>query len=156
MIYTAPVTIPDWGWEHSVFLAGTIDMGNSVDWQDETARTLDKFGFNVFNPRRHDWDSSWEQKIENEQFNKQVTWELDCLGRANYRIFNFVPGSQSPITLLELGLYIDKPGTFVVCPEGFWRKGNVDIVSNRFGRKVYGSLDAALTELIRKYAHLTI
>jgi hypothetical protein len=38
----------------------------------------------------------------------------------------FDPKGQSPITLLELGLFHDKD-IIVCCPEGFWRKGNVDV-----------------------------
>ncbi|MBB6240061.1 hypothetical protein HDC90_004723 [Pedobacter sp. AK013] len=60
----------------SMFLAGTIDMGHSVDWQQEfihqanQEETLDDVV--VFNPRRKSWDHSWTQSIENVQFCEQV------------------------------------------------------------------------------------
>lgn len=127
----------------SVFLAGTIDMGNSVNWQAEAAYKLTD-QFNVFNPRRKDWNSSWQQKITNPQFKEQVDWELDGLDQADYILMYFLPGSQSPITLLELGLYAETGKLHVVCPEGFHRKGNVDIVCDRFGIPLYTNLDDAI------------
>ena len=60
-------------WERpSIFLAGTIDMGNSIDWQTETIKRLADRDVNVFNPRRDGWDSSWVQREDNEQFRSQV------------------------------------------------------------------------------------
>ncbi len=45
----------------------------------------------------------------------------------------FDPNTKSPISLLELGLYAASDKLTVCCPEGFWRKGNVDIVCERYG-----------------------
>jgi hypothetical protein len=127
----------------SVFLGGSIEMGKAVDWQTELATSLQDCSDDLilFNPRRDNWDSSWEQKIDNPQFNEQVTWELDHLDKADAIIFYFQPGTQSPITLLELGLYADTGKCVVVCPEGFWRKGNVDIVCERYGVPQLKSVD---------------
>jgi hypothetical protein len=47
----------------------------------------------------------------------------------------FVPGTISPISLMELGLFANK--CVVYCPEGFERKGNVDIVCQRYNIPVY-------------------
>lgn len=47
------------------------------------------------------------------------------------------PGSQRPISLLELGLYARTKKLLVVCPDGFWRKGNVDIVAERYHIDTY-------------------
>ncbi len=46
----------------------------------------------------------------------------------------FDPDTKSPITLLELGLIVrDKPTRLIVyCPEGFYRKGNVDIICRKY------------------------
>lgn len=121
--------------ERSVFLAGTIDNGNSVDWQREVMEQLRGKVDHIFNPRRPDWDASWEQREDNPQFNVQVTWELDHIRKATQVLMYFAPGSLSPITLLELGIAAaEAPEKMVVCcPEGFWRKGNVDILCTRYG-----------------------
>jgi len=36
---------------------------------------------------------------------------------------------------------------WVVCPEGFWRKGNVDLVCVRTGQPVFDSLDEGVRAL---------
>lgn len=124
----------------SFFLAGSIEMGSAEDWQKDMEVFLSGLGFNVFNPRREDWDSSWEQKFENPQFYQQVNWELDALENADHILFYFAPGTKSPISLLELGLYAHSRKIFVVCPEGFWRRGNVEIVCNKYGIRLFESL----------------
>lgn len=117
----------------SVFLAGSIEMGKAVDWQTRVAQELADSDVTVLNPRRDDWDSSWIQTIDNPQFYQQVKWELDALDQADLIAMYFDPATKSPISLLELGLYADTGKLLVCCPEGFWRKGNVDIVCYRHG-----------------------
>ncbi len=67
----------------NIFLAGTIDMGNSEDWQQQVINAffekMPDANLSIFNPRRKNWDNSWSQSIENEQFSEQVNWELDAL-----------------------------------------------------------------------------
>jgi hypothetical protein len=128
----------------SIFLAGTIDMGNSVDWQ---ASTVDLIGsgvrekYNIFNPRRTDWDSSWVQDYSNPQFYQQVSWELNALETADIILFFFASGSLSPISLLELGLHAQNDKLVaVVCEDGFSRKANVEIVCDRYNIPMYKSI----------------
>jgi hypothetical protein len=123
-----------------IFLAGSIEMGAARDWQTEMSWDLKEYQDDILllNPRRQDWDSSWEQKIDNPQFNEQVTWELDMLDAADVIVFYFDPNTKSPVTLLELGLHAPtRKHKFVYCPEGYWRKGNVDIVCKRYGIPVF-------------------
>ena len=108
-------------------------MGKAIDWQTKVTEGLSDLDVTILNPRRDDWDSSWEQKIENPQFNEQVTWELDALDKADVIALYFDPATKSPISLLELGLHAKDTKLIVCCPEGFWRKGNVDIVCHRHG-----------------------
>lgn len=134
-------------WEVTVFLAGSIEMGTAEDWQSRVEREFsDIEELVLLNPRRDDWDSSWEQSLANPQFMEQVMWELESLERADKILMYFSPGTKSPITLLELGLFVGRD-IYVCCPEGFWRKGNVDIVCHVYHRHVSGSLDATLEKL---------
>jgi len=134
--------------QKSIFLAGSIDMGNAVDRQQEIITHFkENETFCFLNPRRKDWDSSWEQTIENKHFNEQVTWELDALEQADLIVFYFVPTSQAPISLLELGLFAKNKNVVVCCPTGYWRKGNVDIVCQRFGIKQVESLEELMKEI---------
>lgn len=132
--------------ECSVFLAGTIEMGNSKDWQAEAIEVLQDSCSIIYNPRRDDWDSSWTQDIDDPNFNVQVNWELEHIEQADFVLMYFDPTSKSPISLLELGfLAASAPHkVWVCCPEGFYRKGNVDIVCNRYGIVQFDTLDEIL------------
>lgn len=136
-VIKAPRPLPKKGLKNfripSVFLAGSIEMGKAVDWQSAITQALNEESVIVLNPRRDDWDSSWEQKIENKQFKEQVDWELNALEYADIILMYFDPATKSPISLLELGLFAETGKLIVCCPDGFWRKGNVDIVCERYG-----------------------
>jgi hypothetical protein len=137
---------------HRVFLAGTIDMGNSENWQQKVVDELTDTDVILLNPRRDDWDSSWVQSIDNVQFNEQVTWELTNITHADTVIFYFAPDSVSPITLMELGYVLGRndynpQNILVCCPEKFWRKGNVDIMCKREGVQVYTDIDSLISNI---------
>jgi hypothetical protein len=133
----------------SIFLAGSIEQGSAEDWQakvtEHIANEIKTFKeqYYIFNPRRVDWDVSWEQSIDNPQFNEQVSWELTALDISKKILMYFDPNTKSPISLLELGLYANSRKLLVCCPNGFWRKGNVDIVCKRYEIPLYTDLDRA-------------
>lgn len=141
--YRAPSAKP------SVFLGGSIEMGSAFDWQTEARERLYGFSSLLFNPRRADWDSTWEQTIDHPEFNAQVHWELDRIAQADFVLLHFEANTKSPITLQEHGICsVLKPErTFVSCPEDFWRRGNVQIVSERASMPFYSDLDDALSGL---------
>lgn len=138
-IITSPERTPLFSDTRLIFLGGSIEMGKAEDWQARLGEFIECLDPSVViaNPRRVDWDSSWVQSIEHKEFKEQVDWELDHIERADLAVFYFQPGTQSPITLLELGKHIERhdaaQSTLVCCPTGFWRKGNVDIVCHRRG-----------------------
>lgn len=134
----------------SVFLAGSIEMGKAEDWQVRLESLLSENGVTIFNPRRDNWDPSLEQKASNPEFRGQVEWELDALDMADYIFMYLSPGTISPISLLELGLYASSDKLIVCCPEGFHRKGNVDIVCERHGIPQVGSIEEFVTLFIRE------
>ena len=149
-VYTPPA-YPPVGLVPSVFLGGSIEMGRATDWQEQAIDMLSPHFKAIYNPRRADWDSSWVQSASNPNFNGQVTWELGHIERATFSLFHFEAGTMSPITLLELGLAAQskEPGrVFVSCPEGFWRRGNVEIVAERYGLHFGDDLLDTLTALI--------
>ena len=85
MIFTPPQNISTRNrLKKSVFLAGSIEMGSAEDWQKSLGEWLSEKNYNVFNPRRTDWDSSWIQSYENPQFSQQVKWELNSLDKADW------------------------------------------------------------------------
>jgi hypothetical protein len=130
----------------SVFLAGSIDNGAAVDWQVEaTDQLADLEGIAILNPRRDDWDPTWDASMANPLFRQQWDWENDGMDAASVVFYYFAPGTKAPITLLELGLYIKTRKRIVVCcPPGYWRKGNVDLICARHGVRVYEELGRAI------------
>jgi hypothetical protein len=62
---------------------------------------------------------------------------------------NFLPDTKSPISLLELGLYASSGKMLVCCPEGFWRKGNVDIVCEKYNVRVFDNIKDLTDNLIK-------
>ncbi len=129
-----------------IFLAGAIDMGKAEDWQKIVVSELNDFNVTILNPRRDDWDSSWEQVAENPEFAQQVNWELDGMNAANLILFFIGKKSKAPVTLLEIGLHAGDD-IMMCCEEGFYRKGNVDIVCKRHGVPVYEDLTIMLDDL---------
>ena len=131
----------------SVFLGGSIEMGKAEEWQKRVIKELQEYPFLFLNPRRDDWDSSWTQNISNPMFKEQVTWELDSLEFADIIVMYFDPKTLSPISLLETGLHAKSKKLIVYCPTGFWRKGNVDIVCEKYGITMVNSFGEIITQL---------
>ena len=125
----------------SIFLAGSIEMGAAEDWQATLGKWLLSQNYNIFNPRREDWDSSWIQSYEDPHFNQQVKWEMNALDKADYIIMYLDPATKSPLSLLELGLHAHSGKLFVVCPDGFYRKGNVEVVCSVHDIPLFNTLD---------------
>jgi hypothetical protein len=141
--------------EISVFLAGSIEQGRAEQWQQETTTWFANqlaicHRLIILNPRRKDWETM-EQSESNKVFRGQVEWELDAQERADFVMLYFDPATKSPISLLELGLFHHK--MLVCCPNGFWRKGNVDIVCQRYGVPMYPDLQSLRRAVCEKVAY---
>lgn len=125
-----------------VFLSGSIGQGGARDWQSRLIRELTDLNAVILDPRRDDWNATWRVEADEPQFRRQVEWELQALEQAEVIVMCFEPTAQSPITLLEFGLYAKSGRLIVFCPEGFWRKGNVDITADYYGVKQVDSFEA--------------
>jgi hypothetical protein len=134
----------------SVFLAGSIEMGAAENWQAQVTTGLDDLDIVILNPRRQAWDASWEQSIRDPRFKEQVEWELSGLEQATLIAMYFAPQTKAPVTLLELGLTVDGGNLLVCCPEGYWRRGNVEVVCQRYGVPFFDSLAKLVSEIRRR------
>jgi hypothetical protein len=134
----------------NIFLAGSIEMGVAEHWQKRVIDALSDKPIRFLNPRRDDWDSSWSQDIHNDEFVEQVIWELTSLEQSHLVIMYFDPKTKSPISLLELGLHAKEQKLIVLCPEGFWRKGNVDVVCEYYGINQVDTFDE-LIEFLKNH-----
>ena len=131
-----------------IFLAGSIELGAAEEWQQRVVNALaDVTNIVILNPRRDDWDNSWQQRAEDPRFSEQVNWELDMLDAADIVVMYLVPGTRSPISLLELGLCARSGRLKVCCPEAFWRRGNVEVVCGRYHIALFETLDDLIADL---------
>ena len=97
-----------------IFLAGTIDMGKSVDWQKATC--------------------DWFRALPEGRY-------LEHLEKADLIIMNILASSKSPITLLEMGLFMRSGKLRVICEPGFYRYDNVRLTCARYGVPLYQNMD---------------
>jgi hypothetical protein len=134
----------------AVFLAGSIDKSAGEPWQVRVASALADLDVVVLDPRRDDWDSSWNESIHDSRFREQVEWELAGLERAMLVAMYFAPTSKAPVTLLELGLSARQVKLVVCCPDGFWRKGNVEVVCARYNVPLVDDLAGLVAEVRRR------
>lgn len=149
VLVTSPTPLP---LDHSLprlFLGGSIDMGGAPDWQAAMTRALSDMDVVILNPRRPDWNPQWKPEASEPEFRRQVEWELAALEASDVIVMYFAPGTQSPISLLEMGLHARGGKLIVLAPDGFWRKGNVDITAEAYGVRQVSTMEE-LTAAVRQ------
>ena len=114
-------------WEYSVFLAGTIEMGNSIDWQATAIRRLRDLNVNIYNPRR-------VVAPDEALITEQINWELDSIAKSEFIFMHLAADTISPISLYELGLLqgnkrFGQPSKSIViaCDPRYTRTANVKV-----------------------------
>lgn len=103
-----------------IFLAGSINMGDAPDWQANVIKYIKEIWTNVdvtiYNPRRTE---AFTPKMEEEQ----VAWEACMLQNADFILMHLVAGGGlSPISLLELGLYMRDEKLYLSIEDDYPRK----------------------------------
>ena len=145
MIITPPTPLGN-HYSNSIFLGGSIEMGQAEDWQTTFGNKCLKLGYTVLNPRRKEWDASWEQTLDNPMFVEQLEWEYKAQFISDTLLYYFHPNTKAPITLMELGHFVHyNKEIIVVCPKEYWRSGNVRFLCNKFGIDVHNSIDDVFT-----------
>jgi hypothetical protein len=140
-----------------IFLAGSTEMGKAEDWQTKVEKALEAAMGDLetdvisLNPRRDDWDSSWKQTIADKNFLGQVQWEHDGLSKADLIFLYFDPETKSPISMMELGLFAATKNIIVVCPDGFWRKGNIEFICKQYEIPLYNTLQDGIDVMLTDY-----
>jgi len=131
-----------------VFLAGAIDMGAAEDWQQKVIDYSYSSRVAFFNPRRPDWDSHWNQSLDDPHFAEQVNWELDMIAQSDVVFFHFPADSKAPISLMELGIASATPDRVIISAEpGYWRRGNIEVLCNRLRIPLHTGLNGAMLHL---------
>jgi hypothetical protein len=117
----------------TVFLAGTIDNGDSSNWQEELIEKCQDLNITFFNPRRKDWLG----EPSKEELEYQIKWEQEHLDSADTIIMCLLDNSKSPISLLELGLYAQSGKLLVFCNKTFYRYDNVRLTCQKYNIPLY-------------------
>lgn len=135
----------------SVFLAGTTSKVDATDWRETLSALLSDHRITIYNPYRADWDSTWREDINFPPYREQVKWELEKQEQADIVVVYFHPATQAPISLLELGLCARQPGKAIVyCPEGYWKRGNVQMVCEKFGIEIVDSIEELKNGIVKR------
>ena len=112
----------------SIFFGGTIDNGDSINWQVELSKLLEQLNINIYSPRRLQWNPNFT----NDELSNQIRWEQKHLDKANIIIMVLLDDSKSPISLLELGLYAKSKKMIVFCTDKFYRYDNVRLTCEKY------------------------
>jgi hypothetical protein len=135
----------------SVFLAGTTTAVGNVDWREKLSTSLSEYPITIFNPNRPDWDSTWREDINFDPYREQVQWELEKQMKADLVVVYFHPATLAPISLLEFGLSAQSPGKVIaIAPEGYAKRGNVQIVCQKFGIEFLDNIDNLYEVIVDK------
>lgn len=136
MIFVAPEKIEVPKDKIKIFLGGTIDSGDSEDWQSIIANNL-SHNFVIYNPRRAKWPKDSDVK----EVEKQIRWEHEALDSSDLIIMNILPNSKSPISLMEIGMYAQSGKLVVYCTKEFYRFTNVKMVCEKYDIPLYETND---------------
>lgn len=129
--------------EVSLFLGGGIT--NCVNWQNLVIESLKDTDLVLLNPRRKNFPMG-----DPEATPKQIVWEYEHMKLATMIMFWFSPETLCPITLFELGKWIEKDKQlFVGCDPAYQRMQDV-IVQCSLSRptlKVHTSLESIVAAI---------
>lgn len=114
------------GDDTSLFLAGGIT--NCPDWHKEVVESLKDLPITIFNPRR----GVYLEDLGHEE--KQVSWEFKYLHKASAISFWFPKETLNPITLFELGSWINSDKKIFIGMHPDYEKKNNIIIQTRLAR----------------------
>ncbi|KAF2654050.1 hypothetical protein K491DRAFT_717459 [Lophiostoma macrostomum CBS 122681] len=136
----------------SIILYGNMQKGAPINWRTHLATSLASYPVAILDPTRDDWDNSWIESPTFPKFREQIEWEMDYANVADVIVFQFAPGTDAPVSLLELGLYVGSEMTrgkvVVCCLEGYTKRGNVQMVCERYGVEVVESLEGLVDVVV--------
>lgn len=137
-VVIAPNRYPQEGFK--VYLAGAIDMGDAVNWQQEViAQFADTEGIILLNPRRSEFTDAMEQS--------QIEWELEAMENADLILMWFPKASEAPISLLEMGLYLRSGKLLIGVEDGYYRQKNIELTTRRYNVPVFYTLNELIHQV---------
>lgn len=145
-VYTSTIDLPskDKMQNDSVFLAGSIDFQLSSNWRKYVIARIG--GRLIFDPTNENHNSLSDSEMKN-----HIAWELEALSLSDTIFLNFLPDSESPISLVELGLYVKSNKLIVICPKEFYKSRYVIQLCSTYNTPLFDSLDDGIKYYIEQY-----
>ena len=142
MVYTSNNKLPlNVQGNQSLFLAGSMAINVINNWRQDVVNQLDD-GYHLFDPTNNNHD-----KLNDIQMTKHIKWELDALKMADKIILNFLPYAKSPISLVELGMYVSTNKLIVICPKEFYQSRYVHVLCEQYDTPLFQNINDALSIL---------
>lgn len=127
--------------QRSIFLAGSMDHKQEGSWRDTISA---EFGaYSIFDPTNNNHDH-----LNTKEMKRHINWELDALQLSDMILLNFLPNAQSPISLVELGMYIRSNKLIVICPQEFYKSNYVHTLCKKYNTPIFNNITEAKTLLI--------
>lgn len=127
------------------FLAGSMDFNESNSWRQKIMQEM-KHLVHFLDPTRIEHND-----FSDSQMKEHIEWELDALNISDKIILNFKEDSKSPISLLELGMYVKSSKLVVVCPSKFYQRRYINVLCNKYNTPFFDSFDEAIEYLKKEF-----
>jgi len=124
-----------------IFLAGSMNTTVDNNWRQDVVNQLDSV-YHFYDPTNNNHD-----KLNDSQMKEHIKWELDALKMADKIILNFLPNAQSPISLVELGLYMSTSKLIVICPKEFHQSRYVHVLCKQYCTPYFHNMNDALSTI---------
>ncbi len=143
MIYTSEMPLPKKNSDKLfVFLAGSMGGDENGTWRERIMSDLrDEFVF--LDPTCHNHAS-----LDADGMKKHIQWELDAMELADSILLRFLPESESPISLIELGLYTFTDKLIVVCPKAFYKYNYLNVLCEKYNTPFLDNMEEAKDYLL--------
>lgn len=113
-----------------IFLAGSICNGNAPNWQNDVSTYIEQTWIEeeitIYNPRR-------DEEFVPEMESGHAAWTMSMISLSDYILLHLTGNTGSPISTLELGMFIDDPRLFLSINDDYVRKEVVLYHYNVFG-----------------------
>ncbi|MFT6981845.1 MAG: hypothetical protein ACJAUD_000612 [Crocinitomicaceae bacterium] len=121
-----------------VFLAGSVATDSDNNWRHDI---INKWGdeYHFFDPVNPN-----HANLNDKDMRAHIKWELDALKSSDYIFLNLLPTSTSPISLVEMGLYVSTKKLIVICPTEFYKWRYIDVLCKEYNTPIFQDFGEAL------------
>lgn len=117
-------------------MVGSMAARLDVNWRQTVADNFQE-KYHLLDPTNHN-------RLEDLEIREHIKWELKGMEKSDYIIMNFLPNSLSPISMVELGMYIATNKLIVVCPKEFYKWRYIDTLCKEHNTPIFNELEELL------------